>query len=163
MLKKARAFAIQHHGKQQYGDQPYVHHLDAVASILEPYGETAQVIGYLHDVVEDTPVTTQDVAALFTPFIAQAVSILTDQPGDSRQERKQKTYARMATVSGELELALIVKAADRLANLHACLANNHPDRLRMYLSEHEAFTQAVYRPGLCEDLWVEIKQHVRSG
>ena len=54
---KARDFANQHHGEQRYGDRPYAYHLDAVVTLLEPYGESAQVIGYLHDVVEDTVVT----------------------------------------------------------------------------------------------------------
>jgi (p)ppGpp synthase/HD superfamily hydrolase len=57
MINKAKEFAIKHHGEQKYGDRPYSFHLDQVVSYLVPYGETAQVIGYLHDVVEDTDVT----------------------------------------------------------------------------------------------------------
>lgn len=60
---RARTFAIEAHGEQRYGDQPYSVHLDAVAGLLEPYGADAQMIGYLHDVVEDTAITADRVRA----------------------------------------------------------------------------------------------------
>ena len=57
MLDQARAFALAAHGDQMYGARPYSFHLDAVVRLLSPYGIEAQVIGYLHDVVEDTEVS----------------------------------------------------------------------------------------------------------
>lgn len=92
------------HGEQRYGDQPYVYHLDGVAGLLLPYGRTAQVIGYLHDVVEDTPVTVADIERTFGGLIAQCVALLTDEPGETRAARKAKTYAKLALVTGETEL-----------------------------------------------------------
>lgn len=153
---QARNFAIEHHGEQRYGDQPYAYHLDAVAALLEPYSDVAQVIGYLHDVVEDTAVTLEQVAELFGQLVAGAVGILTDQSGDDRKQRKQKTYALMAEVTGELEIALLVKTADRLANVQACVDHDRPDKLRMYQQEHPTFRQAVYRQGLCDELWERL-------
>ena len=47
--RSARAFAVQAHGGQRYGEHPYVVHLDAVAEHLIPYGELAISLGYLHD------------------------------------------------------------------------------------------------------------------
>ncbi len=44
MTTYARNFAIKAHGEQLYGECPYVVHLDAVAALLEPYGEEAQSI-----------------------------------------------------------------------------------------------------------------------
>ena len=153
---EARDFAIKHHGEQRYGDQPYAHHLDAVVALLEPYGEVAQVIGYLHDVVEDTAVTLEQIKSLFGSLVAGAVGILSDQPGADRKERKRKTYALMARVTGELEIALLVKTADRLANVQACVDHDRTDKLRMYQQEHPTFRQAVYRQGLCDDLWERL-------
>ena len=60
-IHQANTFAIRAHGNQQYGDKPYVVHLDAVAELLTKYGETAQIIAYLHDVIEDTEITYTDV------------------------------------------------------------------------------------------------------
>lgn len=151
--RDARTFAVKAHGGQLYGDQPYVVHLDAVADLLAPYGEEAQIIGYLHDVAEDTDVTLGQVEAKFGKFVADAVGILTDEEGDSRALRKIKTYQKMAQVRGQLSLALVVKTADRLANVKACHGNGRLDKLAMYQKEYMAFREAVYRPGLCEPLW----------
>lgn len=160
--KRARAFAINRHGKQQYGTLPYSVHLDEVASIAAAFGDQAVVIAYLHDVVEDTTTTVEDIAAEFGPFVSQCVAILTDETGKNRQERKAKTYAKMARVSGKPELALIVKAADRLANLRACVTQAEKKRLALYQKEHPVFRQSVYRPDLCEGLWLEIEALLRQ-
>ena len=113
----ARDFAIAAHGDQKYGLDPYSVHLDAVAALASTFGEDAQVIGYLHDVVEDTPVKIDVVREQFGDKIAACVSLLTDEPGVNRKERKARTNAKLQAVSTELNLALVVKAADRLANL----------------------------------------------
>lgn len=152
----ARTFAIAAHGDQAYGAYPYVHHLDAVAAILAPYGITAQVIGYLHDTIEDTPVTREEVEARFGAHVADCVAILTDEPGPNRKARKQLTYAKMAQVGASHELALIAKVADRLANVRACIASGNTGMLAMYHDEHATFRPAVFRDGLCDSLWDEL-------
>ena len=157
MIGKAREFAVARHGDQKYGNRPYSYHLDQVASLLEPYGELAQVVGYLHDVVEDTDTTRDEVEKEFGPVVAACVAVLTDEPGASRKERKEKTYKKMATLTGEDELALAVKAADRLANTQACIDDKKHDLLKVYQSEFDAFYKAAYRPGQCDDLWKRLK------
>jgi len=71
MRDKARRFAIKAHGSQKYGAKPYSVHLDAVACIVESFGVQAQVIAFLHDVVEDTDTTVPEIAAVFGLFVAQ--------------------------------------------------------------------------------------------
>jgi (p)ppGpp synthase/HD superfamily hydrolase len=85
----------------------------------------AQATGYLHDVVKDTDATLDEVAELFGPLIAACVGILTDEPGEDRKARKVKPHQKMARVTGALELVLVVKAADRLANMEACIATGN--------------------------------------
>lgn len=162
MLSKAREFAIKAHGKQKYGEQPYIVHLEAVVANLSSYGETAQVIGYLHDVIEDTDVTYEKVKQVFGPFVADCVAIVTDELGTNRKERKTKTYEKMSKVSGELELALLVKAADRLANVRACLAGGKPHLINVYKCEHSVFKNAAYREGQCDEIWQEIDMRINS-
>lgn len=162
MLNKARSYAIKAHGDQKYGDKPYIHHLEAVVKILEPYGNDAQVIGYLHDVAEDTHVSIEDIEKEFGPFVADCVAILSDEPGANRKERKAKTYEKMAKVSGKEQMALIVKAADRLANIEACISDRNMSLFNMYKNEHEAITKAVYRQGLCEDIWNRINKSIET-
>ncbi len=153
---QARSFAIAAHGQQMYGTHPYSHHLDAVAAIAGAFGEAAVVAAYLHDTVEDTSATLDKIECQFGPDIAACVELLTDAPGANRKERKAKTYAKLAEVSGSLELALIVKAADRLANVRACVQDRNERLLQVYRSEHEAFRAAAYRPRLCDTLWAEL-------
>lgn len=162
MVKKARAFAIDKHGSQMYGDKPYVYHLDAVASILKPYGVLAQILGYLHDVIEDTEVAEDDLNELFGGFVSKAVVAITDQPGSNRKERKQKTYELMAQITGKFEVVLIAKTADRLANVKACQLLGNGKLLKMYQMEHAQFKKAIYRPGLCDELWIQLDQLITS-
>jgi (p)ppGpp synthase/HD superfamily hydrolase len=159
MLQRAREFAIVAHGDQKYGnDRPYSFHLDAVVKLLEPYGEEAQVLGYLHDIIEDARVDAQTLENEFGVLVATRVALLTDEPGESRQVRKRKTYERLKKVTGEGELSLVVLAADRLANIQACIADgtDGKKKLAMYRGERSAFKSAVYRPGLCDELWHTI-------
>lgn len=155
-LTAARAFAVDMHGAQMYGSHPYSYHLDAVAALLVPYGLQAQVVGYLHDVVEDTDATIADVQSRFGEHVAACVALLTDEPGANRKERKAKTYAKLAQVNGSHELALIVKAADRLANVRACVSDGNNRLQAMYRSEHAVFRDSAFRPGLCNGLWAEL-------
>lgn len=156
MLDDARSFAVTAHGSQMYGSRPYAFHLDAVVALLSPYGSEAQVVGYLHDVVEDTEITEHDVRARFGDLVAECVGFLTDSPGASRAERKARTYARLATIAGANELALVVKAADRLANVRCCVSDQRQGLWEVYRQEHASFRQAAYRAGLCEPLWEEL-------
>ncbi|HSV52314.1 MAG TPA: HD domain-containing protein, partial [Burkholderiaceae bacterium] len=157
-LDRARAYAIEMHGAQMYGLRPYAYHLDAVAGLLAPYGEEAQAVGYLHDVVEDTPATVAQVRSRFGAVVAACVALLTDEPGANRKERKAKTYAKLAKVTGEEELALLVKTADRLANVRECVADANGELWRMYRGEHAIFRSSAYRAGLCDPLWSELDE-----
>jgi guanosine-3',5'-bis(diphosphate) 3'-pyrophosphohydrolase len=156
VLTDARAFAIAAHGDQTYGNQPYSFHLDAVVELLAPFGKVAQIVGYLHDVVEDTAVSIQTVREMFGDRVADCVALVTDETGANRKERKTRTNAKLVGVSGEKELALVVKAADRLANLQMSARGGPGSKLDMYRREHLAFRQAVFRPGLCDELWQEM-------
>ena len=164
IVQKARGFAIKKHGNQMYGSHPYVHHLDQVAQLVQGHGHgyPAQVIAYLHDVVEDTDTDLAEIEKEFGSLIARCVEVLTDEPGLSRAERKEKTYAKMAKISGEREIALPVKVADRLANTKSCVQDGKTDLLLMYRNEFDAFYRACYRENQCEDLWNELEAYTHS-
>ncbi|MEZ6125719.1 MAG: HD domain-containing protein [Planctomycetaceae bacterium] len=150
-IQKAREFAVRAHAAQRYGEHPYSYHLDAVAEIVAPFGEQAQIAAYLHDTVEDCDVTIAEIADAFGKQMADCVALLTDEPGESRPIRKARTNQKLSTTANSL--ALIVKAADRLANLRESLDDSEAEYLAMYRREHEEFRKAVYRPGLCDEIW----------
>jgi len=164
MLERARNFAIKMHKQQMYGDKPYLYHLEKVVKNLKNYGELACVIGYLHDVVEDTETTIKDIEKEFGLLVASCVSILTDEAGKTRKERKQKTYAKMAKINqhSDEHLALIVKTADRLANVEESIHQNNKRLINIYLEEHNTFRQSVYRENLCDDLWEKLENMIQK-
>ena len=159
---EARRFAESAHGKQKYGSRPYLYHLDQVYDLAKDYGPYpfTLAVAYLHDVVEDTGVSLGVIEERFGGIVADNVELVTDSPGDSRKEKKEKTNAKLAQVSAEksyLQAALIVKACDRLANVLNCLENN-PKKLEMYRKEHKAFRKAAHRPGLCDEIWEQLDE-----
>jgi len=157
---EAREYAIRAHGTQMYGDHPYSIHLDAVATFAKPYGDIATTIAYLHDVVEDTYISEQDIRKKFGALVAECVSILSDSPGATRKERKAKTYKKMRSVSGDVELALTVKVCDRLANVLACKADGKTSLLNVYRAEHKTFRGSAFRAGRCDELWKRLDEEL---
>jgi len=161
LVTKARDYANEKHGDQKYGICPYLRHLDDVAVIVASHGEEAMAIAYLHDVLEDVKgATAEDLEKLFGQKITGCVKICTDEPGKSRPERKQKTNAKMSAVKGDLEIALVVKAADRLANVResvrASILEPGNKQLPKYKGEYPEFRLAAHRPGLCDEIWDEL-------
>ncbi len=166
-VAEARAFALRAHGEQRYGTVPYAVHLDAVVEILRRHGYASDdhlAAGYLHDVLEDTEATREMLAA-FGASVVQAVAFCSDEPGETRKQRKRATYARMArqVVEGEpwVRLAVRVKVADRLANVMASAGRNpavpRSERLlALYRREHPTFAEALRVAGVCDGMWVEL-------
>lgn len=118
MIEKARAFAIEAHKATKYGKLPYEYHLNAVAQIMGDCPEEGVIAAWLHDVVEDTPVTLHDIRETFGGNIARLVDCVTDDPGKNRKERKAGMYKKLA--AGPV-LARRVKLADRIANMEASI------------------------------------------
>lgn len=175
----AREFAVAAHGDQKYGDEPYVSHLDDVATlclhhlqmigVMESVGDKTMqfrplivdclVAAYLHDVLEDTEKTEGDISLAFGPEAAHVAASLSDPPGKNRKERKMMLHARLESVDERTSygsVVLAVKAMDRLANLRKCRDGGNTSLLEMYQKEALAFRKAVFRSGMCGQAWVEI-------
>ena len=158
-ITKAREFAMTAHGDQKYGDMPYVAHLDQVASWLPLFGydDTASSghgdqyqVAYLHDVLEDTDVTEEDLRqAGFGEFVIEAVKFVTDEDGPNRKTRKRLTYRRMQDQLLDMDgpvahtVGRDIKVADRLANLSVGLGTQNYGLLKMYLKERDTFWLAL--------------------
>lgn len=157
---EAREYAIKAHGNQKYSSyRPYVYHLDQVVEILDTYkyNDTIKIIAYLHDVIEDTHITVGKIIEKFGTFVGVCVSLLTDNMIiRKRSKRKKAFYKKISNVDKQHEIVLIVKAADRLANM------KNKEKLDMYKKEYNDFKNAVYRPGLCDDIWKELNELARN-
>ena len=106
---KAYEFAISAHRGQKYGDKPYSWHISNVSKRLEPDDEVGSAVAYLHDVVEDTQFTIDDLKKQFGSVIVNAVDAITRRDGE-----KYFDYIRRLSSN---PIAKRVKIADLQENL----------------------------------------------
>lgn len=136
-IEKAREFAIIAHGKQKYGNHPYIYHLDRTWEIANDFNlsEDVQVACYLHDVLEDTEVKFEEIWGEFGWEVAQLVFLVTDEWVRNRRERKDKTFPKIRSN----ENAVQIKLCDRIANIKSCLLDKNKSLLKMYVDEDSYF------------------------
>ncbi len=148
---QARAFAIEKHAAQKYGDLPYEVHLSAVREVLRSFDHAGPlaVAAWLHDVVEDTATTKEEVSARFGDEVATLVVAVTGV-GPNRKERNASAYAKIRATPA----AAILKLADRIANVEA--SRTRPDKLAMYREEWPSFEGALAGLG-DERMWSRLR------
>ena len=101
-VETAKAWAERlHQGQVDKAGQPYIGHPARVAGRLE--SEEAQVVGWLHDTVEDTGLTIEAVEAQFGPETASALDAVTRRTGESWDDYlvrvKENPVARQVKIS----------------------------------------------------------------
>jgi guanosine-3',5'-bis(diphosphate) 3'-pyrophosphohydrolase len=147
----ARAFAYAAHLGQKYGGAHYITHLDHATDVLRRFDISEQTspeifeATYLHDTIEDTAVKAYDIAVNFTPEVAFLVEAVTDQEGENRAERHARTYPRIRAAGWK---AVVVKLADRIANVETSVRGPNEGKLSMYRKEYEEFRDALWLPGM---------------
>lgn len=160
LIKEAARFAAAAHGaidqRRKYTFKPYIVHPAEVARLLWLTGERDPRVlaaAWLHDVVEDTPVTLEQVRQAFGEPVATWVDELTDKATPemgTRTARKAYERARLATISLP---AKTIKLADMLSNARQ-IAVLDPKFAPVYLHEKAlALTEALYLPE--HSLWRE--------
>ncbi|MFA1539676.1 HD domain-containing protein [Actinomadura monticuli] len=151
-LEKAVSAAERWHGDQKRPTgAPYVEHLlEALevlvrgAGVFTPSVLTAAV---LHDVVEDTPASVQDVEAGFGPEVAELVDWVTKPPagGAGRQAKRAARAAYLRRLGDAPAEAIQVKLADRASNVQT-LDRMPPDFQRRYYAETLTYIVPLAEP-----------------
>ena len=148
LVARARRFATSTHRRidqrRKYSFQPYEIHLRSVAEIVASVTDDPETIAaaWLHDTVEDTPVTRDDIERGFGPGIAWLVDELTDvsRPSDgNRATRKAIDRKRLARASAR---AKTVKLADLIDNARD-ICRNDPRFGRVFLDEMAASMEVL--------------------
>ncbi|MFZ5940513.1 MAG: HD domain-containing protein [Bacteroidota bacterium] len=117
---KALEFATEHHKFQRrkgYNRVPYINHPVKVAALLAQFGEMDTVIlcaALLHDVLEDTPATSDQLTGLFGEEICSIVLELTDDMSLPKYRRKKLQVEHAPFLS---EKAKKIKIADKTSNM----------------------------------------------
>ena len=160
--KKALDFAtIAHAGqKRKYTGEDYIVHPIEVAKIVKSVAHTPQMVAaaLLHDVVEDTDVSLEDISIKFGPDIANLVSDLTDvsKPEDgNRATRKALDRAHTARASAA---AKTIKLADLISNSRS-IVEFDPHFAKVYLKE-KALLLGVLTDG-DQILWKKAAEFVK--
>jgi len=121
LLKKAKAFAEEAHRGQlrKNSDIPYITHPNRVAVRLKQAGASDELVcaGYLHDVVEDTPVEIEDIKEKFGMKVAHFVAAHTEDKSKSWQERKQHTIDTIKNADKEVKYLIVADKLDNLLSL----------------------------------------------
>lgn len=112
--------------KRKYTGEPYVSHCISVAKILVDSGceEPCIIAAILHDTIEDTQTTYEELENNFGTVIAQLVRELTDPPlsAGNRATRKQITRERLRSASW---YAKTIKYADLIHNIESITEHDH--------------------------------------
>mgnify|MGYP002629670150 CR=1 FL=1 len=143
-------FAAAAHAPQRFPgtDLPYLLHLGMVAMEVkaaiaaEPgrNGDLAVLCALLHDTVEDTPVTQDDLAVRFGPAVAAGVGALTKNAELPKAERMPDSLRRIRDQPHEIWM---VKLADRITNLQTPPTGWSVDKVRRYRHEAVAIRDAL--------------------
>ena len=148
LIERAYHLAKQaHNGVRRLSGEPYMMHPLSVARIVVKeigLGSTSICAALLHDVVEDTDYTTEDIERMFGPKIASIVEGLTKLSGgvfaDKAMKQAENVRKLVLTMSEDIRV-MLVKLADRLHNMRT-LAAQRPEKQRKIAAE----TQYIYAP-----------------
>lgn len=150
LVQQAKNFATTAHGTQlrKYTLDPYINHLARVAQTMIDLGMPDEVVAaaWLHDVVEDTIVTQEDVDVVFPPVVAQLVRVATDfgpETGLNRKARKLDTIARFRLMPEYLKpFAHTLKVADGLDNADS-IKEHDPKFFKVFRVEKLALLEVL--------------------
>ena len=111
-----------HQGQTRVSGEPYISHPIAVAYILAELGMDTETLiaALLHDVVEDTPITQEDIIRQFGNHIAllvDGVTKLGKVPLSTKEEQQSENVRKMLLAMSQDIRVIIIKLADRLHNM----------------------------------------------
>ena len=167
-IERAAYFAIDaHQGQMRTSGEDYVNHTFAVAAIVHELGLDSDVViaALLHDTVEDTAVTLQELQAEFGADVANLVNGVTkmevieefsDTETDrrkSKQEAKAESLRKMMLAMVDDVRVVLIKLCDRLHNMRTLGAVKPEKQKRVALETLEIFSPLANRLGVWQIKW----------
>ena len=159
LLAAAFHFAFQlHDGQVRASGEPYICHPVAVADLLRDIGASAGVIaaGFLHDVVEDTDVTPEEIEQHFGAEVRGLVEGVTKLGGihfTNKTEAQAENLRRMFLAMASDIRVVLVKLADRLHNMRTLSALKPEKQQRIARETREIYGPLANRLGIGRFKW----------
>ncbi|WP_431680779.1 RelA/SpoT family protein [Kitasatospora sp. KL5] len=150
----ARAYRLAeegHRGQTRKSGEPYITHPLAVTMILAQLGAgtTTLVASLLHDTVEDTEVTLDQVAADFGPEVAYLVDGVTKlEKVDFGAAAEAETFRKMLVATGDDVRVMVIKLADRLHNMRTIRHMKPASRIRIAKVTRDVLIPLAERLGI---------------
>ncbi|MCJ8280371.1 MAG: bifunctional (p)ppGpp synthetase/guanosine-3',5'-bis(diphosphate) 3'-pyrophosphohydrolase [Rivularia sp. ALOHA_DT_140] len=159
LISRAFKFAYNlHEGQMRKSGEPYICHPVAVAGILRDLGGSSVMIaaGFLHDVVEDTEITIEQIEQLFGEEVrrlVEGVTKLSKINFKSKTESQAENFRRMFLAMAQDIRVIVVKLADRLHNMRTLSAMPEHKRRSKALETREIFAPLANRLGIWHVKW----------
>lgn len=153
-IKEAFEFADRaHKGVKRRSGEPYILHPLAVAKIATKeigLGTTSVVAALLHDVVEDTDYTVEDIAGLFGPKVASIVDGLTKISGvmGSDTSQQAESFRKMILTLADDVRVILIKIADRLHNMRTLASMPEHKQVKIASETLYIYAPLAHRMGL---------------
>jgi GTP pyrophosphokinase len=159
LLERAYRFACDaHEGQQRRSGEDFVLHPIGVAKILAELGsdESTLAAALVHDVVEDTPATIEEVRAEFGDDVAtlvEGVTKLTRIQFQSREQAQAENYRKMIVAMAQDPDVILIKLADRLHNMRTIEYLGKQKQLQKARETLEVYAPLAHRLGIHSIKW----------
>jgi guanosine-3',5'-bis(diphosphate) 3'-pyrophosphohydrolase len=147
LVSEAALLAAQRHSgmaRKGRGDEPYVNHLAEVANLVSEAsgGADAELVaaGWLHDIIEDTDTTREELADRFSVRVAALVAEVSDDMGLPKDERRRLQVVAAPHKSPDAKL---IKIADKISNIRGRIAPEPSAGKRADLADYVGWAEQV--------------------
>ena len=163
--RKAKEFAAKRHEAEgqvrKYTGEPYICHPAAVVEIVRSVPHTAEMIAaaWLHDTVEDTKTTLEEIKDNFGVQVSMFVEMLTDVSKKSDGNRKKRKGIDRQHTAKAMPPAKTIKLADLIDN-SASIVELDPSFAKVYLAEKKLLLEVLVEGD--KTLWHRANDIVKS-
>ncbi|HVO19592.1 MAG TPA: bifunctional (p)ppGpp synthetase/guanosine-3',5'-bis(diphosphate) 3'-pyrophosphohydrolase [Anaeromyxobacter sp.] len=155
LIKKAYVYSAKvHQGQLRRSGEPYLIHPLEVAGLLAELklDEASVVTGLLHDTIEDTLATAEEIAELFGPEIAELVDGVTKlsqfSAANTQEEKQAENFRKMVVAMAKDIRVLLVKLADRTHNMRTLDAMKPESQERIARETLDIYAPLANRLGI---------------
>ena len=159
-IRASYEFALAHHGEQRRkSGEPYITHPLAVAQIVaeELHLDSESIeAALLHDVIEDTDATYEDVAKLTSPTVAdlvEGVSKLTRIQYATKEDEQMENLRKMLIAMSKDIRVILIKISDRLHNMRTMEYQSPTKQKQKSLETMEIYAPIAHRLGMQRMKW----------